>query len=125
MLPSQQMTNILMTSNIVTLRFIYPTARIMLLPVKSSAPAIIIRLRATLKNIAMTSLAYGSPWSCPPRVNEISTPNPMYIPPSSDIIIYPPGFSLRSLTLASAPFEIAEISSLYMCRPPITLFLST
>jgi hypothetical protein len=79
----------------------------MLLPVKSSAPAIIMRLRATLKNIAMTSLAYGWLWSCPPRVNEINTPKPMYIPPSSDIIIYPPGFSLRSLTLASAPFEIA------------------
>src|SRR5215471_5061445 len=63
-----------------------PKLKIMLLPVKSSAPANTTRVKATPKDAPITSFVAGEPAAArgAPIVNTRTTPIPTYIPASAD-----------------------------------------
>jgi hypothetical protein len=75
--PSQQTIQTFAASASVTVFFMMPRLMTMVLPVKSSEPAITTRERAIPKETPMTVLVAGEPASCPPITLMRILPNPM------------------------------------------------
>ncbi len=76
-LPSQQITQSFIASAELTFPAIKPEDITMVLPVKSSAPAMITRLKATPKDRPMMILVAGLPPSRPPSVKMSRIPKPI------------------------------------------------
>ena len=111
--PSQQVTHTVTESWNVTFFWNIPTAITKLLPVKSSAPAIKTRLRATPKQPPIINFTPGTPpsFNIPPAVNARRTPNPTNIPASIAEMKYAPVCCRRNWIFFLAAFPAMSISS--------------